>query len=86
MDCLTEAKKLQTNKPKNSKQTNQQTCFYFDGFVEGVCLFVWGFTSLSTIFHSYGDVTITVEVLQILTHAWHSWTLNNENSLTCHTS
>ena len=31
-----------------------------------ICL--WGFTSHSRIFHSYGDVTITGEGLQILTH------------------
>ena len=26
-----------------------------------VCLFVWGFSSYLRIFHSYGDVTITIE-------------------------
>ena len=31
------------------------------------CLFVWGFTSHSRIFHSYGDVTITGWRLKILT-------------------
>ena len=29
-----------------------------------VCLFVWGFSSHSRIFHSYGDVTITGKGLQ----------------------
>ena len=36
-----------------------------------VCLFAWGFSSLSRIFHSNGDVTITGEGLQILTYARH---------------
>ena len=48
-----------------------------------VCL---GFSSHSRdIFHSYGDVTITGEGLQILTYALHLWTLSSEGSLTCHT-
>ena len=47
-----------------------------------VCIF---FSSHSRIFHSYGDVTITSEGLQILTYAWHSWPLRSEGSLTCHT-
>ena len=34
-----------------------------------VCLFVWFFPSYSRIFHSYGDVTIAGEGLQILTSA-----------------
>ena len=45
------------------------------------CLFVWCFTSLSRIFHSYEDVTSTCEGLQILTCAWHSWPLSSEGSL-----
>ena len=36
-------------------------------------------------FHSYGDVTIAGEGLQILTNARHSWQLSSEGSLTCHT-
>ena len=36
-------------------------------------------------FHSYGDVTITGEGLQILNHARHSWPLSSEGSLACHT-
>ena len=32
------------------------------------CLFVWGFMSHSRIFHSYRDVTITGEGLQMLTY------------------
>ena len=50
-----------------------------------VCLFVWGFTSHSRIFHSYGDVTITSEGLHILTFTRHSSPLSSEGSLACHT-
>ena len=38
-----------------------------DRKVENLYSFVWGFSSHSRIFHSYGDVTITGEVLQIFT-------------------
>ena len=48
-----------------------------------VCLF-WGLSSHSRIFHSYGDVTIADEGLQILTYARHSWSLSSEGSLACH--
>ena len=47
------------------------------------CLF-WGFPSHSRIFHSYGDVTITSEGLQILTDSRHFWQLSSEDSLSCH--
>ena len=50
---------------------------------QNVCWFVWSLSSHSRIFHSYGDVTISVEVLQILTQ--HSWPLSSEGSLACHT-
>ena len=49
-----------------------------------MCLFVWGFSSHSRIFHSYEDVTIASEGLQILTYAPHSWPLSSEESLVCH--
>ena len=45
----------------------------------------WSLSSHSRSFHSYGDVTITGERLQILTDARHSWPLSNEGYLTCHT-
>ena len=48
------------------------------------CLFVWGLTSHSRIFHSYGDVTITDEGLQILTYVRPLWQLSSEDSLACH--
>ena len=53
-----------------------------------VCFFVLeGFSSHSRIFHSYGDVIIANEGLQILTYARHSciWPLRSEGSLACHT-
>ena len=55
-------------------------CFLF------VCLFVYlGLSSHLRIFHSYGDVTIAGEGLQISTFARHSWPLSSGGSLTCHT-
>ena len=48
-------------------------------------LFVWSLSSHSWIVHTYWDVTIAGEGLQILTYARHSWPLNSEGSLTCHT-
>ena len=48
-------------------------------------MFVCGLSSHSRIFHSYGDVTITGEGLQILTYARHLWPLSSEGSLACHT-
>ena len=35
--------------------------------------------------HSYGDITITGEWLQILTFTQHLWPLSSEGSLACHT-
>ena len=49
-----------------------------------VCLCVWSSSSHSRILHSYGDVTITGEGLQILTNARHSKPLSSEGSLACH--
>ena len=43
------------------------------------------FSYHSRIFHSYGDVTIAGEGLQIWTYARHSWPLSSEGSLACHT-
>ena len=48
-------------------------------------LIVWGFSSHLRIFHSYGDVTIAIEGLQIFTYVRHSWPLSSEDSLACHT-
>ena len=36
------------------------------------------------LFHSYGDIAIIDEGLQILTYTWHSWPLSSEGSLACH--
>ena len=49
-----------------------------------VCLIGWGLSSHSRIFQSYWDVTITGEMLQILTYAQHSWPLSSDGSLVCH--
>ena len=48
-------------------------------------MIVCGFSFHSRIFHSYGDVTIVSEGLQILTYARHLWQLSCEGSLACHT-
>ena len=53
-------------------------------FCSCVCLLVKGLTSHSRLFHSYGDATISVEGLQILTYTRHSWPLSIEGSLVCH--
>ena len=49
-----------------------------------VCLFVWSLSSHSRIFHSYGDVIISGEGLQILACVLYSWPLSSEGSLACH--
>ena len=46
-------------------------------------LFLCGFSSHLRFFHSYGDVTIAGEGLQIFT-ARHSWPLSSIGSLACH--
>ena len=51
-----------------------------------VCLFVWGFSSYSRIFHEFREVTITGERLQILIYARRLWPLSSESSLSCRTS
>ena len=56
-----------------------------DSLWQFLFLFVWGLSSHSRIFHSYGNVTITGGGLKILTYAWHSWPLSSEGSLACHT-
>ena len=45
-----------------------------------ICLDV---SSHSIIFHSFGDVTIAIEGLQMLTYARHWWSLSSEGSLAC---
>ena len=59
-----------------------------DGIISAnfVCLFVClGLSSYSRNFHSYEDVTINGEGLQILTYVPHTWPLSSEDSLACHT-
>ena len=53
-----------------------------DPFQIFACLF---FSSHSRFFHSYGDVTITDERMQILTYVRHLWPLSSEGSLACQT-
>ena len=48
-------------------------------------LFVYSFSSHSRILHSFGDVTINGEGMQILTYALHLWSLSSDASLACHT-
>ena len=49
--------------------------------IKFVCL---EFSSHSRIFHSFRDVTIAGEGLQILTYARHSWPLSTKDSLGWH--
>ena len=49
-----------------------ETCLTQHALEENyICVFVWGFSSQTIIFHSYGDVAVTGEMLQILTYARH---------------
>ena len=43
------------------------------------------FEDLFVVFHSYGDVTITGEGLQMFTYTRYSWPWNSGGSLACHT-
>ena len=54
-------------------------------FVCFVCLYDWGLSSHSRLFHWYWDITIASEWLQILTYSRHSWPLSSEGSLARHT-
>ena len=47
--------------------------------------FFLSLSSITIIFHSYADVTIAGEGLQILTHARPSWQLSSEGSKACYT-
>ena len=49
-----------------------------------MCLF-FSLSSHPRLFHSYGDVTIACEGLQILNYTRHSWPLSREGSFKCHT-
>ena len=46
--------------------------------------FAWGFSYHSKFFHSYGDINIVCEGLQILTCDRHSLPLSRKGSLACH--
>ena len=75
--CLKLAQWFWREKNEHVKRTDGQTMDNRrpENFTWAFCLFVWGFSSYSRIFYSYGDVTITGEGLQILTFARHSWPL-----------
>ena len=68
-------KKLAENLWKDATRNDRQLCVS--------CLIVWGFTSHSRIFHSYGDVTIIGEMLQILTYMLGNY--GSEGSSACFT-
>ena len=53
-------------------------------FCGKICLFVV-FRPTREIVHSFADVTIACEGLQILIYARYSWPLSSEGSLACHT-
>ena len=48
-------------------------------------LFVWSVSLTLENFHSFGDVTIVGEGLQILTYAWQFWPLRSEGFFYCAT-
>ena len=50
-----------------------------------VCLFVWGLSSYSRIFHLYGDAIIASGRVHIFNSARHSWPFSSEGSSACHT-
>ena len=60
-------------------------------FFKDVCIFEFVFFCLEffvpfeIFFHSFGDVTIACEGMQILTYARRFWLLSSEGSLACHT-
>ena len=69
-ECWTNDKIENTNQNLKSVKTASKK----------VCLFNCGFLSHLRIFHSYGDVTIASEGLQILTYARHLCPLSSEDS------
>ena len=66
----------------NSGYIVKKVCIYITEVVMFVSL---GLSYHSRIFHSYGDVNITGEGLEISTYARHSWPLSSEGSLACNT-
>ena len=61
-------------------QTKQNLFTTFDFF-----LFVWGLSSHSKSFHSYGDVIITGEGLQVFDLCSALMVMSSKDSLACHT-
>ena len=64
---------------------SKSVTFFFKMHLKNLVVYLFGVFLHYRIFHSFGDVTITGEGLQILTYARHSWSLSSEGSLTCHT-
>ena len=62
-----------------------KNCTYICKLLSILFLFLGVSSSHSRIFHSYWDVTITDEGLQILTNTRLSWSLRSEGSFKCHT-
>ena len=56
--------------------------FNLELFLWVICLFVWGFSSHSKIFHSFEDVTAWTVNLTLYT--LYSWRMSSEGSLLCH--
>ena len=63
----------------------KKNCTYICKLLSILFLFLGVSSSHSRIFHSYWDVTITDEGLQILTNTRLSWPLRSEGSFKCHT-
>ena len=62
--------------------TTKKHCFLS---TNGLLFVKLEFSSHSMISHSFGDVTIAGEEMQILTYARHLWQLSNDDSLACRT-
>ena len=74
-----------TNTKVSLKTSYCEFCSHYQKTCPSGRFFVWAFSSHSRIFHAYGDVTFAGDMLQVSTHAWHSWPLSSEGSLACHT-
>ena len=74
-------------KSKDATHSYVMKSFYFNVFppIFFTFVFVSGVMSHSRMFNSYRNVTITGEVLQILTHARHFWSLSSEVLFGFHT-
>ena len=77
---------LQRNNQYLSRLLSTVSSLYILFYRSFVCLFVCLGSSVPfENFHSFGNITITGEGLQIFTCSRQSWPLSSEGSLTCHT-